>query len=149
MAIDYTSDIGKIRLVIGDIDEDNLHFSDEQLQGYLDMTGNVIFACIFSARAWANELASTAGDMYRIDTIEYQEGKTKSNQLLAIVKSLEDSVANGTNPLLIGVPFTTGLYVTDIEENIERILDREIVGPQINDGQYRMVDVDGQDGPYY
>lgn len=149
MAIDYNTQIGKIRLVIGDMDEDDLHFSDDKLNGYLAMTGNIVFACIFAARAWANELAKTAGDMYRIDTIEYQEGKSKSNQLIALAKSLEDSVANGTNPLLIGVPFTTGIKVQDRDENLQRIENNEIIGPQVNDDAYDNIDLNPQYGPFY
>lgn len=149
MAIDYTSEIGYVRLTIGDMDEENFHFSDTQIQGYLSMTGDVVYACISAALAWANELSLTAGDIYRIDTIEYQEGKSKASQLLSIANFLKASIQDGTNPLMCGVPFTTGLYVDELKENLERICNGEIVGNQINNGQYDMVDLDNQEGPYY
>jgi len=149
VAIDYTSDIGMIRLTIGDLDEDNLHFSNEQLRAYMTMTGNIVLASIYACRAWASELSSTSGDIYRVDTIEYQEGKSKVGQLMSILKSLEDSIANGTNPMLIGVPYTTGIKVSDRDENLNRIDSGEIVGPQSKDDSYEYIDLDNQNGPYY
>ena len=148
MAIDYASDIGYVRLTIGDLDENAFKLSDEQIQGFIDMTGNVVFASIYACRALMGIYASTSGDEYKVDTLEYKEGKSKVNQLQAILKSLEDSVKNGTCPMMIGVPFTTGIFVDELEENMQRINDGEIIGPQIKDGEYDIVNYDNQDGPY-
>jgi hypothetical protein len=42
MSIDYASDIGKVRLLIPDTDENALIFSDQQLQAFVDIGhGNV------------------------------------------------------------------------------------------------------------
>jgi len=148
MAIDYASDIGYVRLTIGDLDENAFKLSDEQIQGFIDMTGNVVFASIYACRALMGIYASTSGDEYKVDTLEYKEGKSKVNQLQAILKSLEDSVKNGTNPMMIGVPFTTGIFVEELEENMQRINDGEIIGPQIKDGEYEVIDFVIQNGPY-
>jgi len=148
MAIDYASDIGYVRLTIGDLDENAFKLSDEQIQGFIDMTGNVVFASIYACRALMGIYASTSGDEYKVDTLEYKEGKSKVNQLQAILKSLEDSVKNGTCPMMIGVPFTTGIFVDELEENMQRINDGEIIGPQIKDGEYEVIDFVIQNGPY-
>jgi hypothetical protein len=39
VAIDYKTDIGRVRLLVSDVDPDNLILSDEQVQAYLDMEG--------------------------------------------------------------------------------------------------------------
>ena len=148
MAIDYTSPIGYVRITIGDLDESNFKLTDEQIQGFIDMTGNVVFASIYACRALMGIYASTSGDEYKVDTLEYKEGKSKVNQLQAMLKSLEDSIKNGTNPMMCGVPFTTGIFVDELNENMERINAGEIIGPQIKDGEYDIVEFDNQDGPY-
>lgn len=40
MAIDYATNLGRVRLVISDVDEDNLTLSDAQLEAFLDMNGD-------------------------------------------------------------------------------------------------------------
>lgn len=37
MPIDYTSPVGKVRLLISDVDENNLVLTDDMINGYLDM----------------------------------------------------------------------------------------------------------------
>lgn len=148
MAIDYASDIGYVRLTIGDLDESNFKLSDEQIQGFINMTGNAVFASIYACRALMGIYASTSGDEYKVDTLEYKEGKSKVSQLQAVLNSLESSIKNGTCPMMVGVPFTTGIFVSELQENMDRINSGEIIGPQIKDGEYDIVDYDNQDGPY-
>lgn len=52
---DPATDIGKIRLIISDKDEQHVIFQDEELQAYLDMTGDV-------RRAAADALESMASN---------------------------------------------------------------------------------------
>ena len=37
MAIDFGSDVGKVRLLLNDVDEDNQVFPDDQIQAFLDL----------------------------------------------------------------------------------------------------------------
>lgn len=37
MPIDFTTDIGKVRLLISDVDESNLTFADDEIQAFLDL----------------------------------------------------------------------------------------------------------------
>ena len=148
--IDFTTDIGKIRALINDTDEDNPEFSDEQLQAYLDMSsGNIIQAAIFALQGLVSKYTATAGDSYRVDTIQYEEGKSKASAYLNLLNSLKQSVQDGTNPLLVGVPRTFGIYQDDRKENIERMIDGEIIPPKTFDNEYEVIRTKEQDGPYY
>lgn len=42
MAIDYTTDLGKVRLLIPDTDESNQLFSDAQITAFLTMEGGIV-----------------------------------------------------------------------------------------------------------
>lgn len=44
MAIDYTSDVGKVRLLVPDVDEANLLLADEQVTAFLALEGSVKLA---------------------------------------------------------------------------------------------------------
>lgn len=44
MAIDYTTDIGRVRLLISDVDQANEVFTDPELQAFLDLEGDVRLA---------------------------------------------------------------------------------------------------------
>ena len=49
MAIDYNTPIGQIRLIIGDLNEEDFEYTDEQIQGFLDIVhGNLGQASIFA-----------------------------------------------------------------------------------------------------
>lgn len=56
---DPASEIGKIRLIIQDKDEQNVFFQDEELQAYLDMAGDV-------RRAAADALDSLASNQVMV-----------------------------------------------------------------------------------
>jgi hypothetical protein len=44
VAIDYTTDVGKIRLLIPDTDEENLLLDDDQITAFLSLEGSVKLA---------------------------------------------------------------------------------------------------------
>lgn len=150
MTIDFTTDIGKIRALINDVDEENFEFSDEQLQAYLDMSyNNIVLAAIMALRALISKYTATSGDTYRLDTIEYEEGKSKASNYLALLNNLEQSIKDGTNPMLVGVPKTFGIYVEERKENIQRMVDGEIIPPKTFDNEYDQINLKQQYGVYY
>ena len=150
MAIDYTTPIGQIRALIGDTDEVNLELSDEQLQAYYDMAyESILQGAILALRALCIKYNKTSGDMYRVDTIEYQEGKSKASIFKSILDDLNESVKNGTNPLLVGVPHTYGIYVEEYNENVDRMNDGEIIAPRTSNNEYDVIRIKQQGGPYY
>ena len=57
---DTTTDIGKVRLLIGDTDivpTTDAQFSDEEIQVFLDLAGSVLGAAAKALEAWAATLA--------------------------------------------------------------------------------------------
>jgi hypothetical protein len=42
VAIDFTTDLGKVRLLLSDVDEGNLVFSDIEVQAFLDLEGGSV-----------------------------------------------------------------------------------------------------------
>lgn len=42
MAIDFTTDVGKVRLLLNDVDETRLVFSDDEIQAFLDIEGSSV-----------------------------------------------------------------------------------------------------------
>lgn len=150
MTIDFTTAIGQIRALINDTNEEAPEFTDEQLEAYYDMSyENVVQGAILALRALVSKYTATAGDTYRLDTIEYEEGKSKAGSYLSLLNNLEQSVKDGTNPMLIGVPKVFGVYREDREENIQRMQDGEIIPPKTFDNEYEMIKIKQQNGPYY
>ena len=121
MAIDFTNYIGQIRALINDTNEDALEFEDEQLEAYYQMSyENIVLSAIMALRGLIAKYSSTGGDTYRLDTIEYEEGKSKASNYQNLLNNLEQSIKDGTNPLICGVPRTFGIYPSDRKENYER-----------------------------
>lgn len=150
MAIDFSTYIGQIRALINDVNEEDFEFQDDQLQAYYDMSfENIVQASILALRALVAKYTATSGDEYRLDTIEYNEGKSKASNFLSLLKNLEDSVKDGTNPLLVGVPRTYGFYVADIKENNERVIDGEIIPRKTTDNENNLINLKQQYGVYY
>lgn len=58
MTIDYTSDIGRVRLLISDVDPENLVLTDDMVQGYLALEdGNIRLAAAEALDAIASSEA--------------------------------------------------------------------------------------------
>ena len=73
MSIDFTSNIGRLRALINDVDEENLEFEDEQLKVYMQLSGcNLLQASILALRALVVKYTASSGDEYRVDTIQYK-----------------------------------------------------------------------------
>lgn len=149
MAVDYTTYIGKIRALINDFNEEDFEFDDEQLDAFYQMSYcNIVQSAIMALRGLVAKYASTGGDTYRLDTIEYEEGKSKASNYQSLLNNLEQSIKDGTNPLLCGVPKSFGIYVEDRQENYERMKDGEIIPPKTADLEYELIQHKQQFGPY-
>lgn len=151
MAVDYTNYIGQIRALINDTNEDAFEFSNEQLEAYYQMSYcNLVQSAIMALRALVSKYASSGGDTYRLDTIEYEEGKSKASNYQTLLNNLEQSIKDGLNPLCAGVPYTFGIYAKDRHENYQRMKDGEIIPPKTSDLEYEVRrNNDEQTGPYY
>ena len=55
---DITTDVGKVRYLIGDVDLTAPYFQDEELQGFLDMAGSSVnLACAYALESLAAQAA--------------------------------------------------------------------------------------------
>lgn len=150
MAVDFTTPIGLIRALINDTNEEALEFEDEQLEAYLMMSYcDIVQASIMALRGLIAKYSATGGDTYRLDTIEYEEGKSKASNYQSLLNNLEQSIKDGTNPLVCGVPRTFGIYTADRDENYDRMLSGEIIPPKTSDLEYELIKNTEESGPYY
>lgn len=148
--IDFCTPIGYVRAIINDIDEENLEFSDEQLMVYLKMSYcNPMQASLLALQALVSKYNSTAGDEYRVDTIQYKEGKSKGSLYQNLLDNLKKSIEDGTNPMIVGVPQVYGVYTWDRWQNIDNMRRGIINPPRTFDNEYDQIILDNQYGPYY
>jgi len=147
---DFTNYIGQMRLVLSDRNPDDFDFSDEELTGYYNLAyEDVLQACLLAYMARINDYAKYCGDEYRVDTIEYNEGKSKASTYQTLYNSLKSSIDDGTNPMLNITSHTYGIYTDEYNENIQRMIDGEIIPPRTFDRDCDQVRIKQQDGPYY
>jgi len=95
---DITTDIGIIRLLIGDNDivpPTDAHFTDEELQVFLTLTGDVYLAAAMALQAWAATLSASATSE-RIGDYSYTK-KTVDN-MLALAAQL--TIASTSGPVM-------------------------------------------------
>ena len=69
---DLSTDIGKIRLIISDKDITDCHFTDEELQVFLDSEGSVNLASAAALESWAAAYALNA-DSEHIGDYSYSQ----------------------------------------------------------------------------
>lgn len=110
---DTATDIGKIRLLIGDTDvtpATDAHFTDEELQVLLDLGGTIYLASALALEGWASTLTETV-DSERIGDYSYTKKSADNKMKLAeryrSVDATEPAVA------------WAGLNITNIEETEE------------------------------
>lgn len=147
---DYTNYIGQMRLVLSDRNEEEAEFSDEELDGYYQMAyQDVLQACLIAYLARISDYAKYSGDEYRVDTIEYNEGKSKASAFQTLYNSLKASIDDGSHPMLSVSAHTYGIYTDEYEENIRRMQDGELIPPRTFDRECNQRRIKQQDGPYY
>ena len=147
---DYTNYIGQMRLVLSDRVEASAEFSDEELTGYYNMAfQDVLQACLLAYLARIADYAKYSGDEYRVDTLEYNEGKSKASAFQTMYNSLKQSIDDGSHPMLSVSAHTYGIYTDEYNENIQRMNDGEIIPPRTFDLECNQINTKMQDGPYY
>lgn len=148
--IDYTTPVGMIRNYIQDTDEDNFEFEDAQLQSFYDIRYEDLTLAIKDAlQVLFIKYNKVSGDMYRIDTIEYQEGKSKASLFSSLIDKIDKDIMNGMAPGQSVSAHTYGIYADEYDENLDRINDGEIVAPRHYDREADTVRINQQNGPYY
>jgi len=83
---DLTTDIGKLRLLIGDTDivpTTDAHFSDEELQVFLDLGGSILQAAAKALEAWATSLK---GDLTSEKIGDYSYSKKQISDLISLAE---------------------------------------------------------------
>jgi hypothetical protein len=86
MAIDLTTDLGKVRLLISDMDEANLIFQDPEIGVFLDMTGDVVL--LAAAKALEVIAGNEAMVQKRIKILDLQtDGPAVSKELRELAKT--------------------------------------------------------------
>ncbi|MDD4986146.1 MAG: hypothetical protein PHQ43_10235 [Dehalococcoidales bacterium] len=87
---DLATDIGQIRLLIGDTDvvpATDAHFTDEELQVFLTLGGGVYMAAAMALKAWAKQLS---GNMTSEHIGDYSYTKKEVDNMLAIAANYEN-----------------------------------------------------------
>ena len=77
-----TTDIGKVRLLINDTVALTAHFTDEEIQVFLDLAGSVYGAAAMACQSWAASLAAEK-DSERIGDYAYTQELMKNKLALA------------------------------------------------------------------
>lgn len=92
MAIDYTTNVGRVRLLVPDTDEDDLLFSDEQISAFLTVEGSSVRR---AAAAVLETIASNEAMVSKkIRTLDLQtDGPAVAAELRARAKTLRDQDA--------------------------------------------------------
>lgn len=91
--VDFSTDTGKIRLLISDTDASDYVFTDAEIQAFLDLGGEIYLAAALASEAWARDRA-------RVEK-RRRDGGMETEQvaiadLLALAKQLrKDSPSGG------------------------------------------------------
>lgn len=150
MTIDYTTPIGQLRLIIGDLNEDDFEYTDEQIDGFLKLAyGNIGQASLLALNSLVALYNSTSGDEYKLDTISFKAGKSKASQYQSLLKELQEAIANGISPLSVGQMHAYGVYTQDRKDNYDRMKDGTIIPPRWSDYANNRVNRTSDYGPYY
>lgn len=92
MSIDFSSDIGLVRLLLNDVDETNLVFSDGEIQAFLTLEGDSVklaAAQAIDTNATNEALASKVIKDHQIST----DGAKLADAMRKHAQSLRDQVA--------------------------------------------------------
>ncbi len=119
MAIDYTSNIGKVRVLTGDTNETSLKMSDEELQAMLELNNGVLN--LAAANALESMAVKVAVEMGSFKTLDLQmNGPAVAKSLMDRAKVLRDEYQQGLDSYsdfevvqITGAPFTSPYSIWD------------------------------------
>lgn len=117
MAFTYvlTTDIGKVRLLISDSDATAFHFTDAEIQVFLDIGGSVLAAACKALVAWASALS---GDMASEKIGDYSYTKKQVDNMLKL--AADYCRQDASIPAFAWSEFDlTGITDTNVDEDIE------------------------------
>ena len=113
---DLTTDIGKVRLLISDSDVTSFHFTDEELQVFLTMSGgSLLIAAGYALEAWASALTDSLTSE-KIGDYAYTKKDADTKLKLAMEYKKQDA----EKPYLTWAEMDlSGVEDTTIDEDIE------------------------------
>ena len=112
---DLATDIGKVRLLISDSDATSFHFTDAEIQVFLDIGESVLAAACKALEAWASALS---GDMASEKIGDYSYTKKQVDNMLKLAEQYCSQ--NASIPYLTWAEMDlSGLGDTTIDEDIE------------------------------
>ena len=121
-----STDLAKVRLLIGDTDTDNQLYSDEEIEGALDLFGNIYMAAAALADGLSARFAQS--NSITVDGLQVSSGDM-ANAYAALAKRLRALAASA--PGALGTPFVGGISKSEIEsveDDTDRIESRFKVG---------------------
>lgn len=93
-SFDVRTDIGKVRMLIVDIEYDDFTFSDPEIQAFIDMMPASLFsAAALACETWARAQSRIAGSRRESDGTSVV--RRSITELLALAKTLRESSLNG------------------------------------------------------
>jgi hypothetical protein len=95
---DPTTDIGFIRLLIGDTEQNEASFSDEGLQAFLTRTGSVKEAAAIAYETWARNQAKIAKVMEERDFRNEREAITALLEAANAIRNSNIGTTSGSPP---------------------------------------------------
>ena len=95
---DPTSDIGFIRLTIGDTEQDEASFSNEELQAFLTRAGTVKEAAAIAYEAWTRNHAKIAQMIREGDFENRREAVGELLKLAAAIRASNLGTTSGSPP---------------------------------------------------
>ena len=114
---DLATDIGKVRLLIGDTDivpTTDAHFTDEEITAFLTMASNSIYlAAAMALEAWAATLTSSMTSEHIGD---YSYSKKEMDDKLALAQRYRDMEAETPAVDIASMDLTAGSAITEEED---------------------------------
>lgn len=109
-------DIGFIRLLIGDTEQDEVSFSDESLQAFLTRTGSVKEAAAVAYETWARNQAKIAKVMVEKDFRNERDAIADLLKAAAAIRASNLGTTSGSPPSRIatGQNTNTGGYYANV-----------------------------------
>lgn len=119
MAIDLTTDVGRVRLLISDVDEANLTFADAEVQAFLDLEGgNVRLAAAVALETLASNEALVYKKM-RAERLLEVDGTAVAKALMDRAAALREQATDEAGEFAIA---DGGTLLAEMTESPTRLL---------------------------